>query len=167
MPTCPRCDNPLVKQRTPKGLVYTCGRCEGRALALPVLRRLGATPDFLRHVWLRARSEGTTHVMPCPHCGRKMARVRVDGPDEAGIPVDVCTLCRSVWFDPGELKAVAPTPEPAKPEKPMSPEVRERLARLALRARADAGTGGETTFDTHPSEWWQWIPGFLGLPVET
>jgi membrane associated rhomboid family serine protease/Zn-finger nucleic acid-binding protein len=167
VPTCPRCDKPLVKQKTPKGLVYTCGRCEGRALALPVLRRVGATPVFLRHVWLRARSEGTAHVMPCPHCGRKMARVRVDGPNEDGVPVDVCTLCRSVWFDPGELKSVAPTPEPAKREKPISPEVRERLARLALRARRDAATGAETTLDTQPAEWWQWIPGVLGLPVET
>lgn len=167
MPTCPRCDKPLVKQKTPKGVVYTCSRCEGRALALPVLRRVGATADFLRHVWQRARREGAAHVMPCPHCGRKMARVRVDVPGEDGVPVDVCTLCSSVWFDPGELKTVAPPPEPAEPEKPISPEAREQLARLALRARANAGTGGETTLDTQPAEFWQWIPGILGLPVET
>lgn len=167
MPTCPRCERPLVKQKTPKGLVYACGRCEGRALALPVLRRAGATPEFLRHVWRLARSGGTAHVMPCPHCGRKMARVRVDVPGEDGVPVDVCTLCRAVWFDPGELKTVAPTPEPAEPEKPISPEMRQRLARLALQARQRSAAMGDVPDDVYPQEWWQWIPGVLGLPVET
>jgi len=166
VPTCPRCCVPLVKRKTPNGIVYGCPKCKGKAVALPVVRRLGATPEFLAHVWREGRFGKAPRILACAHCGRKMARVEVDGPGEKPVALDLCTRCRSMWFDPRELASVPRRPPPEE-EKPLPTDVRERLAVLQMKERqaAERMSGVDTTWRADRP--WQWLPGILGLPVET
>jgi hypothetical protein len=42
------------------------------------------------------------HYMKCPKCGMELIEI-----DYKGIKVDKCTQCAGLWFDAGELEAVA------------------------------------------------------------
>jgi uncharacterized protein len=47
------------------------------------------------------------HWMRCPKCGQQM-----EEQDRAGIKVDVCSGCRGVFFDEGELELLLQAEEP-------------------------------------------------------
>ena len=134
-------------------------------MALTVLRKVGATRDFLNRVWQKARERGAARLLRCPHCGRRMARIAGDnGSQETDL--DLCTLCRAIWFDSAELRSVPRTRPPPPAEKPLSAQAREQLAIMRIRLdeqirrEQDIGTG------LTPPEWWHWIPGIFGMPVE-
>src|SRR5690606_1594125 len=46
----------------------------------------------------RAAMDDALQPQPCPKCGATLAYVRREGQ-----LLEVCTACRGVWFDPGEL----------------------------------------------------------------
>jgi len=167
MATCPRCQSPLVLRKTAKGVVFGCPGCGGRAVAFPVLRRLGAAPAFLATLWKQGRWGHAPRVLPCPHCGRKMARVKVEGPGGGKVALDLCPRCHSLWFDRRELEAVPKAPPGAPATEPLSREARQRLAVFKVTERSSVSQAGGAEADLVPTEWWHWIPGMLGLPVET
>src|SRR2546428_2016216 len=82
----------------------------------------------------------------------------------AAVDGDVCQHCHFVWFDAGEADALKPRPmPPAEPELPQ--EARELLAMEEIKRIADEARGSD--FDSEPpDEWWKYIAGFFGMPVE-
>jgi membrane associated rhomboid family serine protease/Zn-finger nucleic acid-binding protein len=252
MTQCPRCATPLEEHRTPVGFIYGCATCGGQNAAFPVLRKAGASERYLRLIWGAAMRPNAPHSARCPHCRRPMSRV----PTRVGsdrLELDVCTHCRSIWFDAREIDAlphetsVAPVSEaptddaaallamaeslaqnrqpaaarqpatvrqastvrqPAVPRAPATPrgapgpaasvgappdqgadlrlapasakpgarpsapgeglsaEARQRLA--VMEVQADARKEAEDTWSASapPEQWWQWLPGLLGMPVE-
>ena len=162
MPSCPSCGTRLVKKQTNCGVVYGCAACGGRAAALPVLRKAGATREFVRDVWLKARSPDAPRVRRCPHCNRRMSQVRSGGGGKA-LTLDVCKPCASIWFDAAEFETV-PRTRPASPAIGLSPEARQQAAILEAKAIGERYDREQSTFT--PDKAWHWLPGLLGLPIE-
>jgi len=159
--TCPNCQIPLRKTQTRFGVVYACARCGGRASALAVLRKAGASSPLLRELWRKA-SAATDGSRRCPHCNKAMAEESVAAGD-GSLKLDLCSRCAVVWFDRGEYESMPQSPPPA-PEQ-LSPKARECMAVMQIahvRERSEA----EDLGGSGPPEVWQWLPGFLGLPVE-
>jgi membrane associated rhomboid family serine protease len=158
---CPRCGEGLVKHVTPPGVVYVCPGCEGRDVAIPVLRKAGARGDFLNRVWLDAKHEDVERVLRCPHCHAAMAQVTARAGDHA-LDLDVCTYCNAIWFDHGELRALPRDPNHVHDEE-LSLKAREQAALLALQTQEEeeAASTAES-----PPEGWRWLPAIFGLPVE-
>jgi membrane associated rhomboid family serine protease len=153
----------LVKRATPVGFVYGCTHCHGRAVALPVLRRAGATDDFMRQVVSGLPSERTPPSLRCPYCNGLMGciTIRAGGHE---LEVDFCRPCAFVWFDADEIRQVPTVPQPKS--KPLSAAAREQMALLQLQAMKEAQEESLEGMTEGPPEWWQWLPGVLGLPVE-
>jgi len=160
MVACPRCGESLVKRVTQPGFVYVCPECEGRHVAIPVLRKAGARGDFLNRVWLDAKHEDVERLLRCPHCHAAMAQVTARAGDHA-LDLDVCTYCNAIWFDHGELRAVPR--DPAHVSETLSERAREQAALLALQARREEEAAAPA--ESWP-EGWHWLPALLGLPVE-
>jgi membrane associated rhomboid family serine protease len=98
-------------------------------------------------------------------------RVVDGGPPGAPLELDVCPRCRLVWFDAAEMERFArevPAEAPASPAQATPAEAIETFARMRaeqVRARTERSIDGGPLSDT-PPETWQWIPAFLGLPLE-
>ncbi|MBL9079959.1 MAG: rhomboid family intramembrane serine protease [Planctomycetes bacterium] len=140
------------------GFVWACGRCNGRAIALPVLRRnFAAGVD--RAVWKEA-FHGPPNGVDCPSCGRAMTVARVQFDDEP-VALDVCRACALVWFDPAEHLQLPPAPEP--PSDGLTPEARQQLAILEVQATMRRWQESDAEQPSlHPSR----LPALLRLPVE-
>ena len=164
MLTCPKCQAGLEKRSSDNGIFWHCASCDGRAATLPLLRR-SVQPEFLRALWSSASQGSSATHCRCPFCNRPMAEVPATGVSGEFF-LDVCTSCQLVWFDLQEFQALPQKPPPAV-EAELPADAREKLALLkveCIRERA------ESEWDGHgaaPAEWWQWLPGVLGMPVET
>ena len=86
--------------------------CGGRALTVPLLRRL-VPASQLRELWTLLRA-GTPDSDACPSCTRPMRDV-VFQADGGRLHVDGCVQCHLLWFDEDELAAFAPCPESPGP----------------------------------------------------
>jgi membrane associated rhomboid family serine protease/Zn-finger nucleic acid-binding protein len=163
MLSCPKCQTGLEKRSSESGIFWHCSSCDGRAATLPLLRR-SVLPEFLRGLWQSASQGAITTDCRCPFCNRSMAEVSANGV-EGEFNLDVCTSCHLVWFDPNEFQILPPKPQSsAEPVLPAA--ARERLALLKveqIRERAAQNRGGDAV---SPEEWWQWLPGVLGMPIE-
>jgi len=82
------------------------------------------------------------------------------------LSLDVCTLCRAIWFDSAELRSVPKAPPPPPVEAPLSPKAREQLAIMKITVDEETRREQEAALGYAPPEWWHWIPGILGVPVE-
>lgn len=165
MMRCPACHINLVKKLIAGGgMFWVCPECDGRAATLPLLRRL-ITPECIRALWQQANTEGQPARRTCPCCQGHMKEISGET-SQGTVFLDICPHCQLLWFDQGEL-ATLPRVPPPKPEAELPQEARERLALLKveeIRQRALRGEGGYG--DAAPGEWWLWLPGILGLPVE-
>ena len=165
MLTCPKCQTGLEKRSTGKGIFWHCVSCDGRAATLPLLRR-SVHPEFLRALWLSASNGTSAAHCRCPFCKRPMAEVPAKGVSEDFF-LDVCTACHLVWFDLHEFQALPQKPAAAA-EVELPAAAREKLALLkveCIRERAESEGSGRGA--PSPGEWWQWLPGVLGMPVES
>jgi membrane associated rhomboid family serine protease/Zn-finger nucleic acid-binding protein len=162
MPDCPRCGIPLGRVASPAGLVYGCARCQGRDLAVPVLRQSGATDEFLKMVVAEGHSPDAAHRLDCPHCQRPMAAITVQAQGHE-LNLDYCPACNAVWFDGGEIKSV---PMSHRQAAPLAPKAREAGAILDLKLQRLREADAPTRSNDAPPEWWKWLPGLIGLPVE-
>ena len=87
------------------------------------------------------------------------------------LSLDVCSLCMAVWFDESELKpvfnraSVARNGEQQDEQLPLKARKQAALMDMKTREEEQKRTVGETT--GVPDEGWHWLPGLLGLPVET
>ena len=143
------------------GIFWMCKNCGGRAITVELLRRT-FTSECINPLWRHAISGEGTPDHPCPSCHQPMIDVALS--DTASVDVDVCPHCHFVWFDRGKIETL--TPIPAKPPAPELPaEARQLLAMQKIKDLADQSQGSD--FDSAPpDEWWKWIAGFCGVPIE-
>lgn len=165
MMRCPACHVNLVKKLIAGGGVFwVCPECDGRAATLPLLRRL-ITPECIRALWQQASTEGQPAHRACPCCEGRMKEI--SGETSRGtVFLDICPHCQLLWFDQGEL-ATLPQVPPPEPEAELPQKARERLALLKVEEirQQDQWARGWPD-DAAPNEWWLWLPGLIGLPVE-
>jgi len=89
------------------------------------------------------------------------------GEASAGEPqplLDVCLECRFVWFDQHEFRQMPSPPDDAEALPAIDVGADESMAATAaaLAAEQDSGAFGGTA----PAQWWKWLPGFMGMPIE-
>lgn len=160
---CPKCDRPLTTVKGAPGVFWRCPSCEGRSATISLLRR-NVPPEVINELWQSAKSGTLPRKLKCPACGNRMTEV----PASTGHGrqfLDVCTTCHFVWFDYSEYAALPSLPKEQAWEETLPQEAREKLALLkieAIRESAKDSSLGEREAEA----WWQWIPGFLGMPVE-
>jgi membrane associated rhomboid family serine protease/Zn-finger nucleic acid-binding protein len=166
---CPRCRERLTRTKTREGLLFVCANCHGRAVGLPVVRKLISHAAY-RNLWTTAIAAGESGT-PCVVCHMSMHGVGVLA-GEAEVRLDVCTACQFVWFDGSELEQLPKRAGTERLEDRMPVEVREKLALVELEAHArrtqleEIATRMGERGTLVPEEAWHWIPGVLGLPVE-
>ncbi len=157
---CPNCHVDLQKAEGNPGVYWRCPACGGRAATVSLLRRL-IPREIMNALWQTAWSGSYPRRRDCPACGRPMAEVPA-GDESTRFTLDLCTLCQTVWFDAEEYESLPKKIREVRTDERLPPEAREQLAILKIREiqqRAEAGSDD--------AEWWQWIVGFFGLPVES
>ncbi len=159
---CPRCRLKLKGISQEVGFSYSCPMCEGRAVALPVIRKL-APPHVIKDLWQRVISPDARSEIRCPSCSQEMAHIGLllEGGDEY---LDVCPQCHFIWFDHLEFERLPPN-SAAPPKKELSPEHRKIIA-LAKVEQMQRGREWERLAEGSPDHWWEYILGLLRLPVE-
>lgn len=161
---CPRCRERLVRTKTKHGVFFVCRGCQGRAVGVSVVRRM-AGRKTAKDLWQAANHPEARSGAGCPTCHRQMASVPlpVEGRE---VPLDVCTGCHVVWFDPQELEQLPEAPAPIE-EKPIPQEIKEQIAVAEAERVAERAEAEEEDLLLGPADKWKWIPALFGMPVET
>lgn len=160
---CPVCKHHLIRNRDELGVIWACVSCGGRAVGMPVLRRVIAG-DFVSRIWNRARSGGGRQKCHCPRCKIFMNEIPIRT-DHSVLNLDVCIRCHLIWFDPNEYEKIPKRATPlAKPEKSIS-ELREDIEELESQKTEDAAYK-EGSLDAAPDEFWKYFFAVMGIPVE-
>lgn len=81
--------------------VDTCPKCEGMWLDTRELLKLTDNKTLHEFLFRYAQLEGDSQLV-CPRCGGLMNAEMAQGTE-----VDICTTCRGVWLDAGELEQVS------------------------------------------------------------
>lgn len=159
---CPRCHVRLNRVTTRRGMFFHCTTCRGRAAGFAVLRQVGAK-ERVRNLWTLARDCDAQVGVACPVCQRPTAEVALPVQGSATrLHLDVCTGCQFVWFDAQEFEQFPASPQESDPA-PLSEKAREAIAINELRR---ASSKVEPNDGLPPSDPWDFIPAFLGMPVE-
>ncbi len=99
--TCPRCNVALQRLKSANGWIHACQQCQGRSVAIPVLRkRVGR--EVALEAW-RLAGESESHGCKCPACGRPMRLIHLPL-GAVVVDIDVCKSCRTIWFDRLEME---------------------------------------------------------------
>ena len=156
---CPACGAALAAERRSPGIVQRCGACGGFGLTIEALRNergAGAAAAL----WTSVVRAPRISPRRCPSCGAPFAAVRAPrGKD--GATVEACSSCRLLWFDraDAELPAARAASPHAFIRKASSRRLADAIAESAARSAPDDMAYGE------PEQWWQWLAGWLGLPL--
>jgi hypothetical protein len=140
---CPRDARTLRRTSVARGAnVWACAQCNGRAIAMPVLRRQ-ASEVAARDLWRRAITAKPLAAdgVACPACMQGMVNAPL-ALGEVTVALDVCTLCHLVWFDPGEETELPPVRVPETSEDALV-EYHEQLT-----ARERGGQHSSRGFDS-------------------
>lgn len=160
---CPGCKTSLTKSSNTLGLFWVCPSCDGRAVALEVVRKAIPRP-IVNSLWQRARSGQYPGSRKCPACKRTMTEVPIISREKTEY-LDVCTGCHFIFFDPKEYERLPKLPIAKEPKDDLSPKAREALALAqleVLKKDQEAKEMGES----RPDHWWEIIPAIFGLPIE-
>lgn len=162
MLTCPQCNVDLVKQNASPGIFWWCPACDGRSATVGLLRQR-IPVKVVNRLWQSAKSGLYPRQRRCPCCEKSMAEVPAGGEGRTE-NIDVCTVCQFIWFDPTEYETLPLIPQGTSgPTLPLA--ARQKLAVLELERIEEQARGSEWG-EGQPEEWWQWIPGLLGMPIE-
>jgi membrane associated rhomboid family serine protease len=77
--------------------------------------------------------------------------------------IDVCSHCQFLWLDAGEWDKLPHVALP-KSAPELSPQAREAFAIQEVRRISEAHAAN--TANDGPTDWWMWVPAFLGMPLE-
>ncbi len=160
---CPNCKTTLIKRASKLGLVWICPSCDGRAVALEMVRNAVSRP-IVNDLWQSARSGRNTGRKLCPACKRRMIEVPVAA-SEIMEHLDVCAGCHFIWFDAGEFEGLPKVPPKTSDRQPLPREAQEALAALrleTLRKELDF----KNISDSSPDHWLEVIPAIFGIPIE-
>ncbi len=159
---CPECHVALKKVDSNPGVYWSCPSCRGRAVTVSLLRRL-LPKDIVNQMWQAAWAGTCPQVRNCPSCAKPMKEVPA-GTDEVRFNLDVCTLCQTIWFDSNEYESLPEKMRELTFEERIPQEAREILAINRVRQIREEA---EAEWEESNAEWWQWIIGFFGVPVES
>ncbi len=109
---CPRDLRPLDRVSADHATTFDCGTCGGRAITVALLGRMMPSERLLE-LWKFVRT-GVAAYTPCPSCTKPM-RLVVFRAEAVAVQLDGCVACQLIWFDAGELRAVAPDAESPAP----------------------------------------------------
>lgn len=160
---CPSCQSDLEQFKGRSCIYFNCPTCHGRSATVSLLRKK-VSRQTVNSLWLTAKSGEAPLKRLCPDCKQLMSEVMVvtENGDQL---IDVCVRCQFVWFDSCEYDKFPLLPEKQTEYSGLSQEARECLAfikteQIAEQAKDDCGS------ESTPDEWWHWIPGLLGMPIE-
>ncbi|MGN0854220.1 MAG: NYN domain-containing protein [Kiritimatiellia bacterium] len=106
-PLCPRCGAVLqVAWTKSHQRCQSCPTCGGMSGKLSLLRSAVAEESLKAII-----DQAAMHEQPgcvCPDCNSQMSIIRVSSGKRA-IEIDVCSECRTVWYDQNEFALLAPT----------------------------------------------------------
>lgn len=165
---CIRCGH-LLKNKLQNGkLIFQCEHCNCRGVTLSALRGLSSGDQFVNALWHRAKFSSNNLGGQCPCCHRTMSLIALQNPQtQQTVEIDVCTACQFIWFDAGELEAVAAPPATAPAAStPAPPPPARTPARTPPASRRSSTADPSEPIDHSPDFAWQYIPAFLGFPVE-
>lgn len=173
---CPNCHVSLKHSPEMGGVFYVCPSCGGRSAGMMLLSKLGLSWNVYELLNAAAKKTAEPFARLCPHCSRKMKNCEL--PTTQGImEVDVCSVCKQVWFDPSEFQGLElNAPVKAVPE-PLPQTAKEALALAKIRyLETNKNTGIEgyapslDNLDSigvdGPSDPLKYLAGLLGVPVE-
>ncbi len=102
---CPRCSTELTRVRYEGFPAFRCEQCYGYLVGrerLETIKHVQTRPVQQLKQEVLGESQGDSQdELRCPGCRGKMQKQFVQPP--ASIHVDLCTACRLVWLDGGEL----------------------------------------------------------------
>lgn len=107
-PQCPRCQSELKELLIEEWNASRCNSCTGIWVSgiteedLPALGYHSAARKAV-HDGIGDTPRSTAEAIDCPKCLCQLRRSHISW---AGIDIDVCDV-HGVWFDPGELRAIA------------------------------------------------------------
>jgi membrane associated rhomboid family serine protease/Zn-finger nucleic acid-binding protein len=162
---CPNCTQALQPQRGPRGVLWICPVCKGRAAGLGVLRKIFG-PKRVATIWSESCRDPVESGCACPVCRGATAQVTWLEQDRP-LTVDLCRRCEFAWFGPGEYESISLAPAPPHrlgdvDMRSLPLDAREQIAMEKVREIArEADANGDP-----PELTWQTAPAFLGLPVE-
>lgn len=155
---CPDCSLPLQHSTGSDGAFWRCPRCEGHTAGVAQLRHF-ADDEFAKDLWNESRI-AVLSPRACPSCAEHMALVSGEG-----LEAEMCRRCHIVWLDRYEWDDVPPQSAGEPPPEPIPEAAAEIMAAAeldAVKRRAQPGAFAEAPV---PDHWWQWVLGFLGLPL--
>ena len=160
---CPRCFTKLRKVFIDVGIVHVCQSCNGRVVALPVIRKI-VPPLVAGELWQKTISPGANSEIQCPSCRRKMSNVTLNINDKSEF-LDVCQGCHFIWLDPQEFE-ILPQKQQATPSKmELSPEAQRAFALATIESLNQEWESREISADS-PDHWWEPILAAFRIPVE-
>lgn len=182
---CPNCTQRLSFSSTAGGPSWPCKKCYGMAFPVKTLRKTEFPFSTIDTLLAQAKAGEGVRGRFCPICANWMSGLPVPVGNES-VTLDVCASCELFWFDPSEFqhlvspgpprespKAAPPPPEkrpsttpltaptptvisPGPPPESKKPEVRVSVPDVDLE-----GYEQEVKL-----RWWNYLSGFLGLPIE-
>jgi membrane associated rhomboid family serine protease len=160
---CPNCKTTLVRRASKFGPVWICPSCDGRAVALEMVRKIVPRP-IVNGLWQSTRSGQGTGRKLCPTCKRWMIEVTVAA-GEIMEHLDVCPGCHFIWFDAREFEGLPKIPPKTSDTQPLPKEAQEALAVLRL-DRVMKEQESKSMSDSSPDHWLEVIPAIFGIPIE-
>ena len=159
---CPECHVDLRKTECNPGVYWVCPSCGGRSATVSLLRQL-IPKGVVNKMWQAAWVGDYPRLRNCPACSNPMVEVPV-GEGEAKFTLDVCIICQTIWFDANEYESL--------PKKMRELTFEERLPQaarevVALNRVRQIQSEAEEGWEDSEAEWWHWIVGFFGVPVES
>jgi len=145
--SCPRCNVSLLRVKSANGWIHACQQCQGRSVAIPVLRkRVGR--EVALEAW-RLADESESLGCKCPACARPMTLIHLPLGSTV-VDIDVCKSCQTIWFDRLELEQL-PAEKKSEPEptpcKGSSQVAKEAIAMAELRLIAEESEGASFDLD--------------------
>lgn len=180
---CPNCTKRLANTTTASGPSWRCSACGGVAFPVATLRKTQVPSATVDGLVERARAGEGMKGRFCPICANWMCGLPM-AVENQSVTIDVCNSCQLFWFDPKEFESVMPpAPPPAPPHRvvivppvaprgtaPPPPWIQPPLKPPSFGPLETYSGRDEASLEGYDQEvkmrWWNYLSGFLGLPIE-
>jgi membrane associated rhomboid family serine protease len=132
-------------------------------IGIPVLRKEGASHEFIQTAWNSIPKNASESSRSCPHCNNKMLIANPPG-NRNNVTIDLCKRCACIYLDPGEYEEIPRKIEEKPPEKRLSPAARKMVALAEVKSISE--THDASSRVESPDNLWQYLISLCGLPYE-
>jgi Zn-finger nucleic acid-binding protein len=160
---CPACLIELQQTKTSAGMVFHCPQCDGQAVAMAVLRRLGSK-EAVQRLW-NLTKDARPGGDKCPACDGRMVEAALPVGGASPLCLDVCTACQFVWLAPGECNKF-PAAEPEPPKKELSDAARQAVALRRAQIVADQAEREERAEQAGRAHPWHALAHLIQIPLK-